>query len=441
VSRAARYLAFLPWFLLLGLTGSSVEVREDQKLQQVLEEFADGYKRLGIAGRPLRYVSHLSNIQQETGLTRQQQFFEQAATQAKAIREDRLTGINRLYYRQWRYELGLNQERIALEKRYRASSPVLTEEGLARQQLGREWYRYFLKEYLSLEISPEELKAFGLQEVQKVQQQIRQVQQETGYAQDSAGFYQQLQDSSFFLEDEEEILQAYQEKYKTALARMPWLFMPSAIPALHFAKVANADQDTPPGYYSGENRTFYFNFYGQRHNKRSMDFLLLHEGIPGHHYQAGISQVSSGQNPLDGLVWYFGYSEGWAAYCEELGQELGLYQTPYDYYGKLEWDLVRSVRVVLDVGLNYEGWTREQALAFWKQHIPHQDAIALREINRMLRWPVQVHTYKVGADAILKLRQKAQQEQGPRFDIRRFHDQFLRNGPLPLAVLTEQKVN
>ncbi len=412
-------------------------VSEDQKLQQALQEYASGYRQLGIANRSLSYSQNLRNIQQAAGLARQLAFFAQAAEQAKQVQENKLTGINRLHYRQWLYELDLHQERVALEQRYRAVKPDVTEEGLLRQPLGKEWYRYFLKEFLSLDRSPEELKAFGVREIQQVQQEMKRVQQETGFAQDSTGFYRHLQDTRFFLTDEQEVVQAYQAKCATVLQHLPRLFKVTDVPRLAFSPVADANQDTPPGLYSQANHTFFFNFYERRHNKRSIDFLLLHEGIPGHHYQAGIVVATGGQNPFQDLCWYFGYSEGWAAYSEELGQELGLYETPYDYYGKLEWDLVRSVRVVLDVGLNYEGWTKEQALAFWKRHIPNQDDIALREINRMLRWPVQVHTYKAGADAILKLRQKAEAAQGQRFDLREFHDQFLRNGPLPLQVLNE----
>lgn len=170
-----------------------------------------------------------------------------------------------------------------------------------------------------------------------------------------------------------------------------------------------------------------------------MDFLLLHEGVPGHHYQSERRRQLHGINPLTNLFWYFAYAEGWAAYTEELGHELGLYQTPYDYLGKLEWDLVRSARVVLDVGLNHDGWTKEQAMAFWKQHIPNQDDIAQREIDRMLRWPVQVLTYKVGADFILQKLQQAKREQGTKFDIRQFHESYLEHGPLPLVVLEEEE--
>src|SRR5690606_30874384 len=134
------------------------------------------------------------------------------------------------------------------------------------------------------------------------------------------------------------------------------------------------------------------------------------------------------------LFQYPAYREGWAAYCEEIGKEIGLYQNSFDYLGKLEWDLVRSVRVVLDIGLNYYGWTDEEALRFWKENIVNQDQIAMREIERMKRWPAQVLTYKIGAARILELREKRERQLGAEFDIKDFHDKILKTGPVPLSL-------
>lgn len=123
------------------------------------------------------------------------------------------------------------------------------------------------------------------------------------------------------------------------------------------------------------------------------------------------------------------------AYAEDLGNDLSMYDDIYQQLGKWEWDLVRSARLVLDVGLNYEGWTRKQALAFWHQNIRNQDDIAEREIDRMLRWPAQVISYKVGEQEILRLKKQAQDSEGEDFDIRKFHMQVLEHGSLPLDVL------
>lgn len=135
------------------------------------------------------------------------------------------------------------------------------------------------------------------------------------------------------------------------------------------------------------------------------------------------------------LFWYPGYGEGWAAYAEEYGKELGLYQTPYEELGRWEWDIVRSVRVALDVAINYCGWNDNQALAFWKKNIRNQDDIAMREINRMKRWPVQVITYKYGASQFLLWKKKMQLKEGASFNISNFHNELLKRGALPFMVL------
>ncbi|MBC5991275.1 DUF885 domain-containing protein [Pontibacter cellulosilyticus] len=437
-SKIYTWLLCLP--LLFLLSRSQPASNQDQKLQALLQNFAIGYRALNMPGVTLSYIDRLERIQDTQGLVKQEQLFKQAAADAKEIDPTKLTGKYKVYYRQLLYELDLNQRRIALEKKFKqqAKQPP-TADGILYQPLGKEFYTYWLQEYLSLPVTPDELKAFGMQEVQNVKQQIRQVRRQLGYANDSAGFYTHLNSSRFILTKEKEIISRYQQKYEIVMQHLPKLFLVTDIRPLYFTKIADADKDSPPGVYAPHNTTFLFNFYRQRHNTRSMDFLLLHEGVPGHHYQSERRRQLNSENPMGNLFWYFAYSEGWAAYTEELGQELGLYQTPYEYLGKLEWDLVRSARVVMDVGLNYDGWTKEQAMAFWKEHIPNQDDIAQREIDRMLRWPVQVHTYKVGADFILKQLQQEKQQKGSDFDIRAFHEAFLKYGPLPLVVLVEEE--
>ncbi|HMH20681.1 MAG TPA: DUF885 family protein, partial [Puia sp.] len=188
-------------------------------------------------------------------------------------------------------------------------------------------------------------------------------------------------------------------------------------------------------YY--DNNTFYYNLFDKPYNTRQVDWLFIHEAVPGHHYQSSLRDQSNGSS-IQRLFWYSGFAEGWAAYTEELGRQLGLYTTPYAELGKWEWDIVRSVRVPLDVGLNYYGWTDEQALAFWKKNIRNQDDIAMREINRMRRWPAQVVTYKYGALQIMHWKEELQRKEGKDFDIRRFHDRLLRQGNLPLFMMKEQ---
>lgn len=137
------------------------------------------------------------------------------------------------------------------------------------------------------------------------------------------------------------------------------------------------------------------------------------------------------------LFWYPGFSEGWGAYAEDLGKDMGCYRDPYLYLGKWEWDLVRSARLVMDVGIHYEGWTRAQALRWWKENVPNQEDISEREVDRITRWPAQAISYKAGEDEILNLRKTASEKQGSDFDLRRFHTLVLQRGSIPLPLLRE----
>lgn len=185
-----------------------------------------------------------------------------------------------------------------------------------------------------------------------------------------------------------------------------------------------------PAYYS--DNTLFYNFFGRPFNKRQVAWVYLHEALPGHHYERSYSR-SLEQSPVQRLFYNPGYSEGWAAYVEEIGNAIGAYRSIYDELGKWEWDIIRSVRVPLDVGLNYYGWSDEQALAFWRRHITGQDDIGRREIARMKRWPCQVVTYKYGADKLL--RWKARFEEQPGFSLMAFHTEVLKRGPLPFSIL------
>jgi uncharacterized protein (DUF885 family) len=193
---------------------------------------------------------------------------------------------------------------------------------------------------------------------------------------DSAQFYRHLNDSSFFITDEFQVQQAFEHTKGIISKNLNNLFFVHSIPDVSIKEGTDTELAQTPGYYS--NNTFYFNYFDKSYNKRQISWLFIHEAIPGHHYESAVSGEVN-LSAVQRLFNYPGFSEGWSAYAEELGKELGVYQTVYDELGKWEWDLVRSVRVPLDVGLNYYGWTDEKALAFWKQYIAGQDDIAMRE--------------------------------------------------------------
>ena len=206
------------------------------------------------------------------------------------------------------------------------------------------------------------------------------------------------------------------------------------IPEVKIDRGTNKVLANVPAFYIESEGTFYYNYFGIPFNKRQIKWIYLHEAIPGHHYQMTLDKVLP-RSSIQKLFVYGGYIEGYAAYVEEIGYEINAYENIYDELGKWEWDIIRSVRVCLDVGLNYYDWSDEKAIRFWRRHIKNKDYIAKREIARMKRWPAQVITYKYGANRILewRLRSKVKTPE----NIKEFHRKILKNGSIPFSVLNK----
>jgi uncharacterized protein (DUF885 family) len=170
-----------------------------------------------------------------------------------------------------------------------------------------------------------------------------------------------------------------------------------------------------------------------------MTSLFLHEGQPGHHYQMATQQELSVPK-FRKSAWYDAYGEGWALYAEGLGRELGLYDDPHAYLGRLFMELHRALRLVVDTGLHAKGWSREQAIGYLMEQEGSKESRARQAVERYMAWPGQALAYKVGELRILALRERARSQLGARFDIRAFHTQILADGPMPLWML-EAKVD
>jgi uncharacterized protein (DUF885 family) len=161
-----------------------------------------------------------------------------------------------------------------------------------------------------------------------------------------------------------------------------------------------------------------------------------HEGVPGHHLQIALAQELPELPPFRQHAYYTAYTEGWALYSEELGKEVGFYQDPYSYYGHLQADMLRAIRLVVDTGFHYKHWSRQQVVDFFHQHSTIDEPDVQAETDRYAVWPAQALGYKIGQLEIFKLRQFAKDQLGDKFDLRGFHDEILAGGALPLDVLT-----
>jgi uncharacterized protein (DUF885 family) len=166
--------------------------------------------------------------------------------------------------------------------------------------------------------------------------------------------------------------------------------------------------------------------------------IAYHEGLPGHHLQISIAQELTGLPEFRKYLDYNAYSEGWGLYAERLGKDVGFYQDPYSDFGRLEVDIFRAIRLVVDTGVHSKHWTRDQMVTFFKAHSGLDDATINSEVDRYVAWPGQALSYKIGQLKLLELRAKAQKELGSKFDLRAFHDEVLDSGALPLDVLDER---
>jgi uncharacterized protein (DUF885 family) len=303
--------------------------------------------------------------------------------------------------------------------------------------MGKEWYAYLRKAWLTMDTTPEALMVMGHSELNKAIVRYRALQERMGYAGRDKEFAAYLDSPAFKYPADATPKADYEARQAIIYKNLNKLF-PETLIAPPQIRQSDLGAALPvDGYYEPDQRTFYFNKTGASYGRRNVDWLLLHESTPGHHYQGRYAEQQRGCTSTLPHGFYSAYAEGWGAYVEEFGAELGLFQETADALGAVEWDLVRSIRVVLDVGINYFGWSEQNATDFWQSKLPMLPSLAEREITRVRNWPVQAITYKQGSVLIRQLRRAAQLRQGVNFDIRVFHDAILKNGPVPLSILPE----
>jgi uncharacterized protein (DUF885 family) len=295
-------------------------------------------------------------------------------------------------------------------------------------------------------LSPAQIHAIGLREMERLRGEIRQVMQRMGWTGDFASFVRHLNtDPKYFHTSPEALLTGYRDIGKRLDAEMPKLFaeLPRApwgvrpMPA-HMGPDAAESYDSP-GLDGARAGWFNANTVGWRTRPIwGMETLVAHEAVPGHHLQVARAIELRGLPRFRRASGYTAYSEGWALYAETLGFELGLYKEAPSHFGHLQWQMVRAVRLVVDTGLHQLGWTRQQAIDLMLAETGEDRGQVESEIDRYLSWPGQALGYMVGQLKIIELRDRARAALGDRFDIRRFHNVVLDQGALPLTVLEQQ---
>ncbi|MCY1014989.1 DUF885 domain-containing protein [Pyxidicoccus sp. MSG2] len=324
----------------------------------------------------------------------------------------------------------------------------LEQVGIWQLPEGEALYALLARRFTTTSLTPDEIHALGLSEVKRIRAEMEAVKARAGFQGSLADFFHFLRtDPRFYYRTGDELLMRYRSLSKRIDPLLVKLFktLPRQPYGVEPTPEAMAPDATTGFYYPGATDgsragTYLVNLYRPETRPRwEMVPLTLHEAVPGHHLQTTLSAEQTGIPDFRRFGYYVAYGEGWALYCETLGDELGLYDDPYDKFGQLAYDMWRAVRLVVDTGMHAKHWTRQQALDFFLTNSPRPELDTTNEIDRYIAWPAQALAYKVGQLKIRELRTRAEKELGPRFDVREFHDVVLLDGSLPLDVL-ETKV-
>lgn len=320
--------------------------------------------------------------------------------------------------------------------------------GIDKIPQGKDLYRYLVKYWTTTDLDPEIIYQTGLAEVARIKREMELVKNEVRFSGDLKAFFKHLRQDPDLMpyKTDEEVLQAFRNiqsrmepQLKTMFGRVPKT--PFEVKQTEEFREASASAEYSPGSPDGKRPgVFYVPIIdAAKFNITSgMESLFLHEAIPGHHYQISLQQEDTDLPKFRRFAWYGAYGEGWALYTESLGKELGLYTNPYQYMGSLGDEMHRAIRLVVDVALHTKSMSREEAIQYMMDNEPIPKEGAVSEVERYMAIPGQALSYKTGSLKIRELRTKYQTKLGEKFKLSSFHDEFLNDGCLPLAVLEKK---
>ena len=316
--------------------------------------------------------------------------------------------------------------------------------GLYAQPNGEAWYAYMVRLRTTTDMTPDEIHQIGLDEVARIHGEMRDVMETVGFEGDLKDFFEFVNnDDQFFYDEAEELIQGYRDMsdHIAELSRDLFDVFPKSefevrrIEQFREASAAGGSyrSGTPDGSRPG---VFYANAYDiKARGKWAMESLFLHEAIPGHHFQIMIQRENEDLPDFRRFGGFTAYSEGWGLYAESLGKELGVYVDPYSYFGGLNAELWRSIRLVVDTGLHAKGWTRQEVLDYMYANSAVVEARAVAEAERFMAIPGQALAYKIGQLKIREIRDKAEASLGDKFSVKDFHTEVLKDGAMPLSML------
>ena len=309
---------------------------------------------------------------------------------------------------------------------------------------GDKWYEYAARYHTTTNLTPDEIHDIGLREVLRIRKEMEQIITNLEWDGDFKSFLNYLRTSPrFYYDNPEDLLNAYLIMAKSIDPLLPKIFkvFPRApygvipIPAESAPYTTTAYYNSPakgrPGY-------FYANLYKpESRPKYEIPVLTVHEAVPGHHFQISIAQELENVPTFRKYQSFTAFVEGWGLYSEELGEFMNLYDDPYDKFGQLTYDMWRAIRLVVDTGMHYKNWSRQEAIDLFVENTAKSKLDIENEVDRYIAWPGQALAYKIGQLKMLELRNKAEKELGDKYDIKDFHHELLKRGSLPLDILED----
>jgi len=323
-----------------------------------------------------------------------------------------------------------------------------TEVGIWALPDGEARYRYNIRTLTTTDMTPDQIHQLGLKQVAEIDAQMQAVAHKLGFK-DVASLNAHIRsDHSLYAASSQQVLGLYQKYTDQMYAKLPELFgaLPKnklvVVPMEAFREKAGVPADYSPGSpRTGRPGRINVNMYDPEHRlKLNIEAIAYHEGIPGHHLQISIGQELPSLPAFRQHAEYTAFVEGWALYAERLGKEVGFYQDPYSDYGRLENEMWRAVRLVVDTGVHNGHWTRQQMVDYFHRYTAMDEPNIQTEVDRYIAWPGQALAYKLGQLKILEMRERAKKELGPAFDLRAFHDEALGASALPLDVFEKRMV-
>ncbi|MDJ0759656.1 MAG: DUF885 domain-containing protein [Woeseiaceae bacterium] len=331
-----------------------------------------------------------------------------------------------------------------LRDEYRASESI----GAGALPNGKAFYAFQIRRYTTtLDMTPAEIHAVGLNEVARIREEMQALVDELEFDGDLQDFAEFLRtDPQFYASTPGQLLREVAYVAKRIDHKMPGFF--GTLPRQSYGVVAVPDEIAPnytTGSYNGaplggsHGGEFWVNTFAlDQRPLYEIPALTLHEAAPGHHHQSALSLEMPDAPDFRKDLYFSAFGEGWALYAEWLGIEMGIYQTPYEHFGRLSYEMWRACRLVIDTGIHAMGWTRQQSIDYLAGNTSLTPANIRAEIDRYISWPGQALAYKIGEIKIRQLRDRAERELGSEFDLREFHDAILENGAVPLAMLERQ---